>query len=115
MSKKEFNIDNYKYVEEHLLYSEWLARYRPQQNLLIPHAKFTGCLFEHEGPQWEYIRALPVQSLWTLFREEDGRLLIRNGLTVRGRLGYFVGGVGHNAHGTIIVDYVPEPDPDPNF
>jgi hypothetical protein len=112
---KEFNLENYKYVEEHLLYSEWLARYQPQQNHLIPHAKFTGTLFEHDGPQWEYIRAIPVQELWTLFRDEDGRLLIRNGLAVRGRLGYFLTGVRHNAHGTIIVDYVPEPDPDLNF
>lgn len=112
---KVFNIDNYKYVEEHLLYSQWLERYKPQQNHLKPHAKFGGALFEHEGEQWEYIRAIPVQSLWTLFRDEDGRLLIRNGLTVRGRLGYFLCEVGHNAHGTIIVDYAPEPDPDLNF
>lgn len=112
---KVFNIDNYKYVEEHLLYSQWLERYKPQQNHLKPHSKFGGALFEHDGAQWEYIRAIPVQSLWTLFRDEDGRLLIRNGLTVRGRLGYFLCEVGHNAHGTIIVDYVPEPDPDLNF
>lgn len=112
---KEFNLENYKYVEEHLLYSQWLERYKPQQNPFIPHAKFGGALFEHDGEQWEHIRATSIQSVWTLFRDEDGRLLIRNGLTVRGRLGYFLGSVGHNAHGTIIVDYVPEPDPDLNF
>jgi hypothetical protein len=112
---KEFNLDDYKYVEEHMSYTQWLASYRPQRNHLNSDAKFDGALFEHSGEQWEHIRAIPVQSLWTLFRDEDGRLLIRNGLTVRGRLGYFLGEVGHNAHGTIIVDGVPEDASDLNF
>jgi hypothetical protein len=112
---KEFNLENYQYEEDHILFSEWLGAYQLRENHLNPNAKFNGLLFEHQGEEWDYIRWQPVQHQWTLVRDEDGRLIIRNGLAVKGRLGYFLGKVQHNAHRTIIVDYVPEPDPDLDF
>jgi hypothetical protein len=100
---KEFNIDNYQYVEEHIPFSVWLQSYKPQPNHLNPEARLSGLLYEHQGEEWEYIGQLPVYEFWTVY-EEDGVLKIRNGYQVRGRLGYVIAQVGHNAHGTILVD-----------
>jgi hypothetical protein len=105
---KEFNIDDYQYVEEHVTYEQWAASYLPQQNHLNPDAKFAGTLFEHSGEQWDFIVRQPNQQQWTLVRQEDGTLNIRNGLAVRGRLGYFFCERLHNSHGTIIVDDLPD-------
>lgn len=102
---KEFNLDNYRYVEEHISYEEFL-RYLPQKNHLLPGARVDGTLYEHDGEQWQHIMQLPSASIWTLF-EEDGVLKIRNGYQVRGRIGYFHCKNMHNAHGTIFVDDVP--------
>lgn len=105
---KEFNIDNYQYVEEHIPFSQWIQSYRPKANQFNSDAAFGGLLFLHEGAQWEFVVGQFNQNQWTLYRDEDGTLKIRNGMQVRGRLGYFVCSVMHNSHGTIIVDGVPE-------
>ncbi len=100
---KEFNLDNYKYVEEHILFSQWLQSYKPQPNHLNPEARLSGLLYEHSGAEWDHIAQLPVQQFWTVY-EEDGVLKIRNGYQVRGRIGYVVTHSMHNAHGTVMVD-----------
>ncbi len=100
---KEFNLDNYKYVEEHLTFSRWLQDYKPQPNHLNLEARLSGLLYEHEGDQWQHIMQLPVHQFWTVY-EEGGVLKIRNGYQVRGRIGYVVTHNMHNAHGTYIVD-----------
>lgn len=105
MTSKEFNLDNYKYVEQHISYEDFLG-YGPLKNHLNAAATFNGTLYVHEGDQWQHIMQLPSASIWTLY-EEDGVLKIRNGYQVRGRLGYFHCANMHNAHGTIIVDGVP--------
>ena len=105
---KEFNLDNYKYVEEHIPYGKFLE-YQPRPNHLNSDAKFGGALFDPTGEELKYILQLPVHNIWTLY-EEDGQVKIRNGQQVRGRLGYFHCDVGHNAHATIIVDGVPAAD-----
>jgi hypothetical protein len=107
---KEFNLDDYKYEEEHIPYDQWLHAYEPQQNHLNPDAKFDGRLYEHQGLEWDFIGRQINHHQWTLVRTEDGRLLIRNGLAVKGRLGYFFSQNMHNAHATIIVDGVPDLD-----
>lgn len=102
---KEFNIDNYRYVEESLTFSQWLKDHRPQKNHLDPEARLDGMLYEHEGEQWEYIVQLPTMKFWTLY-EEAGQLKIRNGYQVRGRIGYIVTEAPHNAHRTILIEDV---------
>jgi hypothetical protein len=105
---KEFNINNYKYEEEHIRYSDWVQGYRPQVNHLKSDAAFGGLLFEHEGDQWDYVVAQVNQLQWTLYRDDEGVLRIRNGLQVRGRLGYFICSNMHNSHATILVGGFPE-------
>lgn len=100
---KEFNIDNYRYIEDRISLSEWLQAYKPQPNHLNPQARFSGLLYEHAGAEWDHISQLPVYEFWTVY-EEDGVLRIRNGYQVRGRLGYVIAKTGHNAHATILVD-----------
>jgi len=101
---KEFNIDDYQYVEEHISLTEWLQGYKIQPNHLNHDADFSGLLYRHEGAEWDYVVRLPNQQQWTLVRGDDGELFIKNGLTVKGRLGYFIGSNLHNSHGTMIVD-----------
>lgn len=103
---KEFNIDNYKYVEEHITYGKFLE-HKPLRNHLNSDAKFAGALFDPTGEELKYILQLPVHNIWTLY-EEDGQVKIRNGNRVRGRLGYFHCEIGHNAHATILVNEVPD-------
>jgi hypothetical protein len=99
---KEFNLDDYQYVEEHITYADFL-RYGPQKNHLDDAAAFNGTLYQHVDAQWDHIVQLPVGLIWTLYRAEDGLLKIRNGYRVDGRLGYFHCAQHHNAHGTIVV------------
>jgi hypothetical protein len=109
---KEFNIDDYQYTEEHLGYSEWARGYLPKANHVNSAAKFGGLLFEHQGPEWDFIVRQPNQQQWTLIRDDEGQLLIRNGLAVKGRLGYFFTEHMHNSHATILVKPVPESELD---
>ncbi len=100
---KEFNLNNYQYVEDHLSFSNWLSSHRPQKNHLDPEARLNGFLYEHEGDQWDHIVQLPTETFWTVY-EENNQIKIRNGYQVRGRIGYVITSVPHNAHRTIIVD-----------
>lgn len=104
---KEFNIDNYRYTEDVIQFSDWLHGYKPQPNHLNPRARLSGLLYEHQGAEWDHIQQLPVYEFWTVYRE-DGVLKIRNGYQVRGRIGYVVAKTGHNAHATILVNGLTE-------
>jgi hypothetical protein len=101
---KEFNIDDYQYTEEHINFSQWLQAYQPQPNEFIHDARLSGLLLEHEGDQWEHVMKTSAAYIWTVFEDDQGKLLIRNGYQVRGRIGYVIGKNMHNAHGTIFVD-----------
>ena len=103
---REFNLDDYQYVEEHISFNQWLTGYRPNKNHLNPDATFDGMLYQHAGPEWGHIIQLTVHQVWTLY-EEDRTLKIRNGYQVPGRLGYFHCPNFHNPQQTIIVDNVP--------
>lgn len=100
---KEFNIDNYQYIENKLTLSEWLQQYKPDPNHLNENARFSGLLFEHQGDEWDFIVKQPNYNQWTLYREDDGQLYIRNGLRVKGRVGYFFGSRMHDGHQTFVV------------
>jgi|LakMenE01Jun11ns_1017448.scaffolds.fasta_scaffold7979825_1 hypothetical protein len=100
---KEFNIDNYRYVEQHIGFSEWLQAYKPQPNHINPQARLSGLLYEHDGPEWDHIVQLPVHQFWTVY-DDNGTLMIRNGYQVRGRIGYVVTHSMHNAHATVMID-----------
>ena len=101
---KEFNLDNYQYTEEHINFSQWLQAYQPQPNEFIHDARLSGLLLEHEGDQWEHVMKTSAAYIWTVFEDDQGKLLIRNGYQVRGRIGYVIGKNMHNAHGTIFVE-----------
>lgn len=100
---KEFNLDDYKYTEELINFSQWLQAYQPQPNEFIENARLSGLLLEHEGEQWTHVMKTSAAYIWTVFETEDGQLRIRNGYQVRGRIGYVICKNMHNAHGTIFV------------
>ena len=101
---KEFNIDDYQYVEEHIDFTQWLQAYQPQPNEFVHEARLSGLLLEHEGEQWIHVMKTSAANIWTVFHDDQGNLLMRNGYQVRGRIGYVIGGRRHNAHSTIFVD-----------
>lgn len=84
-----FDISKYKYELKDMPWATWEQAFLPQKNVLNPRAKFGGRFFEHKGAQWNYIVGKPAQQLWTLIQEDDGTMVLRNGLYVRGRKGYF--------------------------
>lgn len=100
---REFNIDDYQYMETLIPQEVWLQSYKIQGNHLLPTARFGGLLYEHDGAQWEHVVSQYGNLIWTLYREDDGQLYVRNGLRVKGRIGYFIGRAAHNAHETTIV------------
>jgi len=100
----EFNIDDYQYVEEHIDFTQWLQGYQPQPNEFNHEARLSGLLLEHEGDQWIEVMKSPAARIWTVFHDDQGKLLMRNGYQVRGRIGYVLSKNMHNAHGTIFVN-----------
>lgn len=107
---KEFDLNNYQYVETLLTFNEWMNSYKPQPNKYNSDAKFGGLLYEHEGDQWEHVVSQTIHNVWTLFEDEDGTVKIKNGLVVRGRIGYFLSEVQHNPHQTFVVIGLAEGD-----
>jgi hypothetical protein len=100
---KEFNLDDYQYVENVVTFNDWLRDYKPQPNTFNDEARFDGLLYEHQGDEWEHVVSQPVHNLWTMFQDEAGTFKIKNGLVVRGRVGYFVSEVQHNPHQTFMI------------
>lgn len=91
-----FNINDYKYELQERSFEWWQQSFLPQKNPLSPRGKFNATMFEHAGAQWNYIIGKHAQQLWTLLEEEDGTLVIRNGIYVKGRKGYFFCERWHN-------------------
>ena len=105
---KEFDLNNYQYIENVVTFNDWLRDYKPQPNTFNDAAPVNGLLHEHDGAQWDHVVRQRVHNLWTLFKDEAGVLKIKNGLVVRGRLGYFLCEVQHNPHVTFVVNQIPD-------
>lgn len=105
---KEFNIDDYQYTEEYIDFSQWLQAYQPQPNEFREEARLSGLLLEHEGEEWQHVMKTSAANIWTVFHDDSGKLLMRNGYQVRGRIGYVLCNRMHNAHGTIFVEGLSE-------
>lgn len=72
---------------------EFIERFGPIRNPVNSMAGFDfgdgGCLFESAGPDLEFIRAQPMDQVWTVIEGDDG-LEITDGIHVVNRLGYLV-------------------------
>lgn len=72
---------------------EFIERFGPIRNPVNPTAGFDfgegGCLFESTGPDLEFVRAQPMDQVWTVIEGDDG-LEITDGLHMVNRLGYLV-------------------------
>jgi hypothetical protein len=90
-------IDESKFVYtiQTMSWENWSSGFRPAINQFDGDAKFGSKLFEHQGEQWEFISGRHAQQLWTIV-EEDGILILRNGLHVRNKRGYFFCERWHN-------------------
>jgi hypothetical protein len=92
------SIDLSKFVYElkTMDWNTWKNAFLPQPNSFNSAAKIDGKFFEHEGQQWEFISSQHAQQLWTMVEEEDGTLVLRNGVYVKRRRGYFFCERWHN-------------------
>jgi hypothetical protein len=72
---------------------EFIERFGPIRNPVNSMAGFDfgdgGCLFESAGPDLEFVRAQPMNQVWTVIDGDDG-LEITDGMHVVNRLGYLV-------------------------
>jgi hypothetical protein len=93
-----FDESKYKYQFTELPWRTWEEAFKPQKNSHNPEAPFSGRLFRHgHHPEWEHLIGQYVQQIWTLYEEEDGTLVLRNGIYVKGGRGHFLCEVFHNS------------------
>lgn len=84
-----FDINNYKYEEKTVSFDQWSRSYLPVKNHITEGSRLNGALFATSGEDWEFIKTQSAQLLWSLVRQEDGHLVLRNGYVgVRGLEGY---------------------------
>jgi hypothetical protein len=91
-----FDISKYVYEVTPMAWGTWEQAFLPQLNEFNTDAKFGGRFFEHEGEQWNFIVGQHAQQLWTLVQEDDEKFVLRNGIYVKGRRGYFFCERWHN-------------------
>lgn len=89
------DLSKYVYEVKFMPWNTWKEAFLPQLNEFNTDAKFGGRFFEHQGSEWDFIVAQHAQQLWTLV-EEDGSFVLRNGVYVKGRRGYFFCERWHN-------------------
>lgn len=75
-----------------MTYDEWVEKYRPEPNHLYEHASFEGTMFETYGDEWNYVRSVSRDLVWTFISDGEGDR-IEPGLRIVDRLGYFVASV----------------------
>jgi hypothetical protein len=90
------DLSKFVYQTTSMDWGTWQGAFLPQPNHLKIDAKFAGRFFEHEGEQWDFIVGQHAQQLWTMVEEEDGTTVLRNGVYVKGRRGYFFCERWHN-------------------
>lgn len=78
---------------QQLTEDEFLERFKPIANHLDETAGFDfgkgGCLFEAAGPELEFVRAQPLDKVWTVIDGDEG-VEITDGMHFVNRLGYLV-------------------------
>lgn len=102
-----FDINNYKYEVKTLSYEDWERAFAPNKNHLVDNAPLHGMLYKHEAEEWKFIVGQYAQQLWTVL-DEGGKLLMKNGLYVKGRLGYVFCDHMHNPREFFNVEVDPE-------
>lgn len=90
------DLSKYKYEVKFMPWHVWEQSFLPVENSLNVHAKFGGRFFEHAGEEWDHVVGHYAQQIWTMVEEEDGSLVLRNGVYVKGRRGYFLCERMHN-------------------
>jgi hypothetical protein len=76
-------------------YEQWIAKYRPIENMFDRDASCDGCMFETYGAEGDYVSKWaddPATEgrVWTLVDTEDGVSVIIPGCHWVNRIGYFV-------------------------
>jgi hypothetical protein len=75
--------DNFKYIFLELY--KWEEQFKP-----INRPK-EGCLYETYGEDLDFIKAQPLNKIWTLMDDEaTGIMFITNGFRLVNRLAYFI-------------------------
>lgn len=72
-----------------MTYEEWVEKYRPMQNPLVPGASFDGLMFETFGDEVEFVGQQPPQNVWT-YVDDGEHESITNGLCFVNRIGHFI-------------------------
>lgn len=93
--KSRVNADTHRPAirHRHLTEDDFITCFEPIPNLLDEAASFDfgegGCLFGTAGPELEFVRAQPLEKVWTIVEGDEG-LGITEGMHVVNRLGYLV-------------------------
>jgi hypothetical protein len=90
------DLSKYTYELKTMPWNTWQEAFLPVQNEINVHAKYGGRFFVHEGEEWQHVVGHFAQQIWTMVEEEDGTLVLRNGVYVKNRRGYFLCERMHN-------------------
>ena len=69
---------------------EWDAKYKPVTNHLDDNASFDGVMFETYGEELDFVRAQPLNKVWTMVDGDNDEVVIISGYHLVNRIGYFV-------------------------
>jgi len=78
--------------------------YRPIQNPIDTNASFNGWMFETFGEEIEYVGSQSENNVWTIVEDDEGDLIICDGIHFVNRLGYVVTEVPHNFEGFEVIE-----------
>lgn len=76
-----------------LTWDEFVVRFRPKKNPIDPNASYEGCLLETYGEEGTFVslmNEMAPETVWTLVEDDDGNLVVVDGMHWVNRLGYFV-------------------------
>jgi len=90
------DLSKYTYEVKTMPWHIWEESFLPLKNEIVPDAKFGGRFFRHDGAEWDHVVGHHAQNIWTMIEEPSGALVLRNGVFVKGRRGYFLCERMHN-------------------
>lgn len=89
-----------------LTWDEFAARFRPKKNPIDPNASYEGCLLETYGEEGTFVsmmNEIAPETVWTVVEDDDGNLVVVDGLHWVNRHGYLVTENGRGPNESFVV------------
>ena len=89
-----------------LTWDEFVERFRPKKNPIDPNASYDGCLLETYGEEATFVSLmndLAPETVWTLVEDDEGNLVVVDGLHWVNRQGYLLTEVPREPNDTFLV------------